>query len=171
MRPVHRLADPAERPAGGGGDGVRETAGWRWGNVPLPEPHLVGLGAGILVHSITPWRPFRSAWVGKALGWPLIVAGLSLAAWAVRSAAAVRLEQPNQLVRSGPYGFSRNPMYVAWTLVYLGVALVVNTAWPLVPLPGVLVATHVVVAGEERVLEGRFDAAYRTYVTAVRRYL
>src|SRR5512132_1228597 len=47
------------------------------------------------------------------LRWPLILAGLGLAAWAVRAAAEVDLERPNQVVLGGPYGFSRNPMYVA----------------------------------------------------------
>jgi protein-S-isoprenylcysteine O-methyltransferase Ste14 len=45
-------------------------------------------------------------------------------------------------------------MYVASTLVYVGIALVANAAWSLL-----LLATHVVVLGEERSLEGRFGAA------------
>jgi protein-S-isoprenylcysteine O-methyltransferase Ste14 len=57
-------------------------------------------------------------------------------------------------------------MYVASTLVYVGIALVANAAWSLL-----LLATHVVVLGEERSLEGRFGAAYRSYKTSVRRYL
>ena len=56
-------------------------------------------------------------------------------------------------------------------LVYVGIALVANTAWPLLLLPGVLLATHVVVVPGERFLEGRFGAVYRSYKTSVRRYL
>jgi protein-S-isoprenylcysteine O-methyltransferase Ste14 len=104
-------------------------------------------------------------------GWPLILAGLWLGAWAVRAAAAVDLERPDQLVHSGPYAFSRNPMYLAWTAGYLGAALVAGTAWPLLLLPVVLAATHVAVLREERSLERRFGAAYRSYKTSVRRYL
>jgi protein-S-isoprenylcysteine O-methyltransferase Ste14 len=147
------------------------TSAWRWGNVPLPEAHLVGLGAGILLQVIAPWRPSWPAWIGHACGWPLILAGLGLAAWAVRAAAEVDLERPNQVVLGGPYGFSRNPMYIASTLVYVGIALVASAAWSLLLLPVVLLATHVVVLGEERSLEGRFGAAYRSYKTSVRRYL
>jgi protein-S-isoprenylcysteine O-methyltransferase Ste14 len=150
---------------------VRESAGWRWGNVPLPETYLVGLGAGILLQVITPWTPYWPAWIGHAVGWPLILAGVWLATWAVRAAADLDLERTDQLVRSGPYARSRNPMYLAWTLVYVGIALVANAAWLLVLLPGVLLATHVVVVREERLLEGRFGAAYRSYKTSVRRYL
>jgi protein-S-isoprenylcysteine O-methyltransferase Ste14 len=144
---------------------------WRWGNIPLPEGHLAGLGTGILLQAITPWSLPWPAWIGHGCGWPLILAGLCLGAWAVRAAAGVDLERPNQLLDSGPYAFSRNPMYVAWTVGYVGVALVAGTAWPLLLLPVVLVVTQVVVMREERSLERRFGAAYRRYKTSVRRYL
>jgi protein-S-isoprenylcysteine O-methyltransferase Ste14 len=62
-------------------------------------------------------------------------------------------------------------MYLAWTLVYVGIALVAGAAWPLLLLPVVLLATHVVVLREERSLQHRFGAGYRSYKTAVRRYL
>jgi len=150
---------------------VGKTSAWRWGNVPLPETHLVGLGAGILVQVIASWRLPWPAVVGHACGWPLILAGLWLAAWGMRAAANVDLERPNRLVRGGPYAFSRNPMYLASTLVYVGIALVANAAWLLLLLPVVLLVTHVVVVGEERSLERRFGTAYRSYKTSVRRYL
>jgi protein-S-isoprenylcysteine O-methyltransferase Ste14 len=62
-------------------------------------------------------------------------------------------------------------MYVAWTVVYVGVALVANAAWPLLILPVVLLVTHIVVVQEERSLERQFGTVYRSYETAVRRYL
>ena len=80
-------------------------------------------------------------------GWPLILAGLWLGTWAVRAAAGVDLERPDQLVDNGPYAYRRNPMYVAWTVGYVGVTLVAGTAWPLLLLPAVLVVTQVVVLG------------------------
>jgi protein-S-isoprenylcysteine O-methyltransferase Ste14 len=150
---------------------VTERSGWRWGNVPLPETYLVGLGAGVLLQAFAPWRPPWPAGVGQGVGWPLLLASLGLAAWAVRAAARVDLGGPHQLVVSGPYAFSRNPMYVAWTALYVGIALVANAAWPLLLLPVVLPATHVVVVREERFLEGRFGAAFQRYKTSVRRYL
>jgi protein-S-isoprenylcysteine O-methyltransferase Ste14 len=150
---------------------VGKRATWRWGNVPLPETYLVGLGMSLLLQVITPWRPPWPAWVGQAIGWPLILAGLWLAVWAVRAAADIDLERPHQLVLRGPYAFSRNPMYVASAVVYVGIALVANAAWPLLLLPGVLLATHLVVVGEERFLEGRFGPVYRSYKSSIRRYL
>ena len=144
---------------------------WRWANVPLPEAHLVGLGAGLLVQRIAPWTLSRPSWVGQIVGWASVLTGLLLVAWAVRTAADVDLERPNQLVRGGPYAFSRNPMYVAWTLAYVGIALVADAAWPLLLLPVVLAVTHIVIVREERSLERRFGAAYRSYKRSVRRYL
>jgi protein-S-isoprenylcysteine O-methyltransferase Ste14 len=144
---------------------------WRWGNVPIPEAHLAGLGTGILLQVVRPWHLPWPGWIGQAGGWPLLLAGLWLGAWAVRAAAGVDLERPDQLVDSGPYAASRNPMYVAWTAGYVGAALVAGTAWPLLLLPVVLVVTQVVVLREERSLERRFGDAYRSYKTSVRRYL
>jgi protein-S-isoprenylcysteine O-methyltransferase Ste14 len=87
------------------------------------------------------------------------------------AAAGVDLDRPHQLVGGGPYAFSRNPMYVAWTLGYVGIALVADAAWPLLLLPVVLVVTQIVVLREERSLDRRFGAVYRSYKTSVRRYL
>jgi protein-S-isoprenylcysteine O-methyltransferase Ste14 len=144
---------------------------WRWGNIPIPQAHLAGLGTGILLQVVTPWRLPWPAWIGHGCGWPLLLAGLWLGAWAVRAAAGVDLERPNQLIDNGPYALSRNPMYVAWTVGYVGVALVAGTAWPLLLLPVVLVVNQVVVLREERSLERSFGAAYRNYKALVRRYL
>jgi protein-S-isoprenylcysteine O-methyltransferase Ste14 len=144
---------------------------WRWRNIPVPEAHLGGLGAGLLLQLVAPWPLPWPASAGQAAGWPLLVAGLGLGAWAVRAAAGVHLAQPGQLVRGGPYARSRNPMYVAWTLGYAGVALVAGAAWPLLLLPVVLAVTNLVVAREERSLERRFGTAYRAYKASVRRYL
>ena len=148
-----------------------DAAAWRWGNIPIPQAHLAGLGTGILLQVATPRSLPWPAWIGHACGWPVILAGLWLGAWAVRAAAGVDLERPNQLVQSGPYAYGRNPMYVAWTLGYVGAALVAGIAWPLLLLPVVLVVTQVVVIREESSLERSFGAAYRNYKTSVRRYL
>jgi protein-S-isoprenylcysteine O-methyltransferase Ste14 len=105
---------------------VRESTSWRWGNTPLPEPHVICLGAGILLHQTAAWRLAGQPWIADAFGWPLILAGSGLAAWAVAAAARVNMKRPNRLVLRGPYAFSRNPMYVAWTLVHVGIGLMAN---------------------------------------------
>jgi protein-S-isoprenylcysteine O-methyltransferase Ste14 len=146
-------------------------AAWRWRNVPLPEPYLGGLGAGILLHVFVPWRLVPTEWIGHAVGWPLVLAGGALALWAVTAAGVVDLEEPDRIVVAGPFTRSRNPMYVAWGLVYVGVSFLVHTAWPLVVLPAALALTHVTVLREEHELERRFGAEYRDYRSRTRRYL
>ena len=62
-------------------------------------------------------------------------------------------------------------MYVGWTLVYVGLGLLLANGWLLVLLPAVLAATDVTIRREERRLQDRFGSLYRAYVSNVRRYV
>ena len=98
-------------------------------------------------------------------------AGILLGAWAVRAAGTIAIEQPTALVTTGPFSFSRNPIYVAWTAFYVGSGFVVNSVWVFILLPIVVVVTHTTVKPEERSLERAFGDEYRKYQHRVRRYL
>ena len=144
--------------------------GWRWRNVPLPEIHLFLIVIGALVSVRWP-RRVTSAGRVRLLGGPLIIAGAVLAAWATRTAGQVDLEHPDRLVTGGPYAVSRHPMCVAWTLMYVGVALVFNMLWLFILLPLLGLLIHREARSEERRLEDAFGQAHRTYRRQVRRYL
>lgn len=148
----------------------REAA-WRWSNVPIPEPHVAGLLVGTAIHALTPWRAFEDHRLARPAGWGLVGIGLLIIGWAVRTIGEMDVENPAALVTTGPYAFSRHPMYVAWTVLYVGLALLLNTAWLFVVLPAVLFTCHRVVRREERSLEREFDAEYRAYRHDVRRYI
>ena len=76
------------------------------------------------------------------------------------------------IVSTGPFRFTRNPLYLAMTLIYLGLTLVANTGWCFPLLIPVLLLIHFgVVAREERYLERKFGESYREYRLRVRRYL
>jgi hypothetical protein len=76
------------------------------------------------------------------------------------------------IVQSGPYGFSRNPIYLAFSLFQAGIALAVNDAWTLVTLlPAIAVMSFVVIPREERYLEARFGEDYARYKARVQRWL
>jgi protein-S-isoprenylcysteine O-methyltransferase Ste14 len=75
------------------------------------------------------------------------------------------------LVTSGPYRLSRNPMYVGWTLLYLGAALIARNAWMIASLPVVAGVLHRDVLQEEHALEQAFGEYYVRYRQQVRRYL
>ena len=111
------------------------------------------------------------------LGWLGIVSGLAFAAWGITTfrrarTAIVPIKPARTVVASGPYRWSRNPMYVGLTAVYAGVALVRNAAWPLILLPVVLPALwFLVIRREERYLTHAFGETYLRYQQSVRRWL
>lgn len=144
---------------------------WRWRNVPASEAHLAGLAAGIVIHLVVPVSLLDAQWIGRALGLALLVGGISLTVWAVKTVAEVDAAKPDRLVVGGPYIWSRNPMYVAWDAIYLGITLLSNLAWPLLFFPGVLLWNHVQVLHEERNLAREFGTEYRDYRSKTRRYL
>lgn len=144
----------------------------KWKNIPIPEGYLLGILAGIVIHFFTRKIIFPPMLVGHLVGWPLIVTGAGICCWAVAAADAEDLSSPQKLVTRGPYAYSRNPMYVGWALICLGIACVVNSIWIMIIFPGAGVYHHFVdVRKEETFLEQRFGARYREYRKNVRRYL
>ena len=78
----------------------------------------------------------------------------------------------NALVESGMFAHSRNPLYVANLLLFLGLAIVHNGwAMYLIVLPFFVVAYVCIVAAEEDYLVGRFGDAYADYARRVPRWL
>jgi protein-S-isoprenylcysteine O-methyltransferase Ste14 len=76
------------------------------------------------------------------------------------------------LVQSGPYRFSRNPIYVAFVLAEAGLGLAFGWWWALGLSPAVALALDVrVVRREEAYLDGKFGQAYQDYRGRVRRWL
>lgn len=72
---------------------------------------------------------------------------------------------------SGPYRFTRNPMYLSMTMIYLGITLLTNMLWPLLLLPFVIVVLQAaVIRREEKYLKEAFGEAYEAYCNRVRRW-
>ena len=111
------------------------------------------------------------SWIGGLLGWPLIAAGIWISIRAAMEAGDVSVESPTKLLTTGPYARSRNPMYVGWTLLYLGIALAANSVWITALLPAVIAFTHLFdIRREERILKEEFGDQYAEYQERVRRY-
>ena len=112
-----------------------------------------------------------------ALGAIAFVAGVWLFVWGLatfrREDTGIMLQQDaTRVVASGPYRFTRNPMYVGLTSSYFGLALFFNAAWPIVFLPVVLIVlTIAVIVREERYMRAHFGQAYDAYCARVRRWL
>ena len=107
----------------------------------------------------------------------LIVAGLLIEMWAgglfKKAGTHVVPWSPSRaLVVEGPYRFSRNPMYVGFTLTYLGLALGLQSPTAVILLiPCLMLMTWGVILREERYLTAKFGQAYLTYKQGVRRWL
>lgn len=143
-----------------------------------PLPYLLSVIAGVLLHLLwVPVRLFPEAWLGHAIGWPLAVAAMLLALWALRTMRSAG-ENPSvhrptgAIVAAGPYAFTRNPMYASMTLLCFGIASIFNTLWPVILLPApLMIVQYGVIHREERYLERKFGEEYTRYRARVRRWL
>ena len=112
-------------------------------------------------------------WPGVALA----VLAVAIAMWgrSTMHAAGTNispLKPANSIVTTGPFRFTRNPLYLSITLLYLGLILISDTWWGMICLLPLLVVMHNgVVLREEHYLEQKFGETYRNYRASVRRYL
>jgi protein-S-isoprenylcysteine O-methyltransferase Ste14 len=154
-------------------DNVRDNAGVI---APPPLIYAGGLAVGLLLHRAFPLKFLRSG-VAQVLGVALIGVAVRVITSAVREMR--RAETPlnptepvKALVVEGPFSFSRNPLYLSLTLLYAGIASLVNSLWAMLLLPVVLtVITRRVIEREEQYLERKFGEQYVSYKKRVRRWL
>jgi protein-S-isoprenylcysteine O-methyltransferase Ste14 len=115
--------------------------------------------------------------LGAPVGVFLTLGAVALFLSAVRTFRAAGTPVPGNrpattIVRTGPYRFSRNPIYLAFSLLQFGLALWVNSLGLLITLvPAIALMSFVVIPREERYLEARFPTEYVPYKTSVRRWL
>jgi protein-S-isoprenylcysteine O-methyltransferase Ste14 len=89
----------------------------------------------------------------------------------LKAAGSTDLAKPEGLVTSGPYAVSRNPMYVGWNLLQLGIGLAGGSGWVVAMVPVVGAALHRDVVREERRLAEKFGDEYERYAAKVGRYV
>lgn len=84
----------------------------------------------------------------------------------------VPLNPSTARVTTGPYRFTRNPMYVGMAALYIGLALALGVIWALLLLPLVIGAVdQLVIAREESYLVRKFGQPYCDYMARERRWL
>ncbi len=147
---------------------------------PPPALFALGFGAGWLLHGTNPIPLLGGAErpvVATVVGGSSILLGAMLIVWAIVSFRRARTGIiPNRpatmLVLDGPYRFTRNPMYLAFIVIYLGGSLLINSAWTLLILPLVLFILYTaVIHREERYLAARFGPDYDEYRMRIRRWV
>ena len=141
-----------------------------------PVVYLVSIAVGSLLEFAWP-LPFLPHALSTPLGILLVVAAVMLFIGSVGKFRAAGTPVPGNkpttaIVQSGPYRFSRNPIYLAFSLLHLGIALWINSLWLIATLVAALgVMACVVIPREEQYLERRFGAEYLTYKKSVRRWI
>ena len=133
--------------------------------------------AGLALNWLVP-LPFLLADLPAGwLGGMVFLLALGLFAWAIVTITTAGSNVPTNLptttiVESGPYRFTRNPIYLGMFLGLVGLAIALDDLWLLLILvPFALVIRYGVVAREEAYLERKFGDVYRSYRSRVRRWL
>ncbi|UXN60952.1 methyltransferase family protein [Phyllobacterium zundukense] len=117
--------------------------------------------------------PVPATWIGGVV----FVLALALVVWALdtitRAGSNVPTNMPTTtIVQTGPYAFTRNPIYLGMFLGLVGLAITFDSLWMLGTLVlFALVIRYGVVAREEVYLERKFGDGYRQYRARVRRWL
>lgn len=141
--------------------------------LPPPLVYVAALWAAWELHKSLP-LPFSKF---PATGWLLVVLGGALMLWAAwtmfRHHTTVNpFAGVARLVQNGPFAFSRNPIYLADSVVYFGVMLIWGNLWPLLLYPLVwAVIRYGVIRNEEAHLEAKFGGDYQEYCRRVRRWI
>ncbi|HAD06925.1 MAG TPA: isoprenylcysteine carboxylmethyltransferase family protein [Anaerolineaceae bacterium] len=125
--------------------------------------------------SVSTQRFFQAeavAWAGVLF----CLAGLSLLFWTLVSfgrsfRVGIDQEHPDQLITTGSFAFSRNPIYVAFAIILVGQFLVLPNWILLIFLTAAIWLFHRQVLREEAYLKQHYGHEYAAYCRRVRRYL
>jgi Putative protein-S-isoprenylcysteine methyltransferase len=161
---------------------VTEASG-RGPNVRIPPPFL--FVAGFLIgwvidtwaYHLWPALGPRTTNILDFVGGLITGCGVGLAILGMitfrrASTSIVPVRDASSLVRTGPYAFTRNPMYLGLSVAYVGGSFQIHSVWPIILLPFVIIALQrLVIEREERYLTATFGDAYRDYQREVRRWV
>jgi len=146
--------------------------------VRLPPPFvLLGHLAAALQLGWLVRLPLPAPFFLRLFGVALVVLGLALGFAAIRAMIAARtpvdpFEPVTAIVTGGPYRFTRNPIYLGFIAVLIGLPVSLGGYWGLVLSPLMVILMNVlVIRHEEAYLEQKFGQTYLSYKKGVRRWL
>ena len=149
-------------------------------NLPWPPIiYLAAIAVSVLLNLLhpLPWFGQPLSGILFALGWLMIAAFVALNISAIRAmrraGTTVRPDRgTDHLVTDGPFSFTRNPLYVAGTMLVLGIGLVSGIVWfLLLAFLAAFTVQKLAIEREERHLRARFGEAYLDYASRVRRWI
>ena len=139
-----------------------------------PIVYLISILAGFGLSAV--WSVELVPHALEPLGGLLILLAVALFVLSVRefrrARTPIRTRKPvTAVIRTGPYRFSRNPIYVSFTLLQVGLAMWTNSAWVAGTLIPTLLLISYGVTREERYMAQKFGEEYLRYTAAVRRWI
>lgn len=148
----------------------------------LPWPpviYLAAIAVSVLLNVFypLPWFAQPLSSILFAIGWLMIAAFVALNIAAIRvmrrAGTTVRPDRgTDHLVTDGPFSFTRNPLYLAGTMLILGIGLVSGIVWfLLLAILAAFAVQKLAIEPEERHLQARFGKAYLDYASRVRRWI
>lgn len=124
-----------------------------------------------------PWFTSPLSDILFAAGLLVLVAVVAIDVAAIRAMARARTTiMPNRpsdhLVTSGPFSFTRNPIYLANALVMIGAGFITGIGWLFIfAVVGGFLTQKLAIEPEERHLQARFGKRYLDYKKKVRRWV
>jgi len=149
----------------------------------IPWPPILFGGGAVLAWVLGRAMPLPGWWIGAGfapvhwLGFAMMAAGLLLDLWTMavmwRGRANILPHRAaTALVTSGPFGFSRNPIYLGNTLLLIGVGLGFGLVWFVVAaLMAAGLVGRLAILREEAHLNARFGREWREYALRVNRWV
>ena len=157
-----------------------EPAAPKAGLIPWPPViYVAGIAISLILHALypLPWFGSPMSDILVAVGWLALLAFAALFFTAIRTMSKAKTPinpnaQPEHLVTSGPFGITRNPIYLADTLLLIGVGFVSGITWFLpLALIAAFITKKMAIDKEERWLADKFGKRYRDYTKRVRRWI
>jgi protein-S-isoprenylcysteine O-methyltransferase Ste14 len=148
----------------------------------IPWPPIIlasGIIIGFLLRAIMPlpWTVGAARDVLQGVGAVLIIVSILLILLAINELRKHKTTvnptgKSAHLVTSGPFAFSRNPIYLGNMLLISGIGLATGNAWMLlIAIVTGALEQRFAILREERHLEARFGKAWRDYAKRVRRWV
>jgi protein-S-isoprenylcysteine O-methyltransferase Ste14 len=106
-----------------------------------------------------------------------LLGGLTIVIWSAllfaRAQTPIKpFEETTRLVTGGMYRWTRNPMYLGMVFVLIGIAMMLGTLSPFLPIPVFAwLIQSLFIEREEQILEQRFGDEYREFRDKVRRWI
>lgn len=134
---------------------------WTWSRIA----RRIRVPLGFIFAALYIWLA-RPAWWSISLG-----AGISLFGVLVRALASGHVRKNEELTTTGPYGHTRNPLYLGSIIIAIGFAIAARSLWIGIVLVVLFLAIYVpVIRSEEEFLRGKF-ANFDDYVARVPRLM